>query len=78
MNEPLGEWQLLPPYIEIDSMKARRDDENGYEFLACYPNGACDEVELNFRDSRSMDRSYRLRTVGVLGTIEVKSNDFEW
>ncbi|MBI2425216.1 MAG: hypothetical protein HYV27_20485 [Candidatus Hydrogenedentes bacterium] len=78
MNEDLGEWQVLPPYIEIEGVKARRDDETGDEFLACYPNGSCDEVELNFRDNRSIDRTFRLRTVGVLGAIEVKSNDFNW
>lgn len=67
-----GRLKYLPEGLEFDRVKARKDRENNAKFIGCYPNGACDQVEIVLRDTRRRGNRYEIRTVGALGKIEVE------
>ena len=67
-----GQFKYLPEGLEFDRVKARKDRENNAKFIGCYPNGACDQVEIVLRDTRRRGASYEVRTLGLLGKIEVE------
>jgi len=62
---------LLPPFIELTKVKARKDRKSNTTYIGCYPNGASDRAEITFVDKRTRGRVVRMETLGVVGKVEV-------
>ena len=71
----LGEKRRLPVYLRIGSANGRKDKQRDGEFIACYPQGTCDQVKITFEDERTRANAFRIETMGPLGRIEVKKWD---
>ncbi len=67
-----GTLKYLTEGLEFDRVKARKDRENNAKFIGCYPNGACDQVEVVLQDTRRRGNRFEIRTLGSLGKIEVE------
>ncbi len=66
--EPYLRKTYFPKEIEIDRIAARKDKEEGAQFIAFYANGACDYATVALRKNR--DR-VTIRTKGRLGQFDV-------
>jgi len=67
-----GVEKALPEGYVIERVDARKDRETGARYIGCYPNGACDEVDVTFRDQRNRRRTFKVTTLGAMGKFEVK------
>lgn len=67
-----GVEQFLPEFIKMDKVKAREDRNMRMNYIACYPNGACDRATVTLLDTRSRSRRVDISTLGTLGKFEVK------
>jgi len=72
VEQAFGRERLLPPYLELDRVKAPKDRKRGVHYIGCYPNGASDRVQLTFKDTRNRRRRFRVRTEGVMGKLRVE------
>jgi prepilin-type N-terminal cleavage/methylation domain-containing protein len=67
-----GQKKFLPSYLHFDRIKARKERGSGAYYIGCYPNGACDQVEVQFRDERERNGHTAVSTLGMIGKFEVK------
>lgn len=71
VTQSFGQRQVLPEYIDLTQIRARKDRGSKDVFVACYPNGASDEAEITVVDKRSRGRSSRIEVAGLLGKVSV-------
>ena len=67
----LGSPQSIPDSLAVSQVKARRDRESGLDYIAFYPNGACDPAEIRFGPRRGGDATFTIETTGALGEVRV-------
>jgi len=70
--ESWGQEQPFPEFLDMRQPRMRKDRETGAFYLACYPNGACDRVTLQFEDTRFRGDRFVIETLGTLGQFEVE------
>jgi len=70
-----GRERFLPEFLELDRIKAPEDRELNVHYIGCYPNGACDRVEVTFTDTRTWGRQFSVATEGVMGKISVETQE---
>ena len=68
----IGAEQQFPEYLEIQRFKGREDRTRGAQYIACYPNGACDRIEFTVQDARNRRREFTIRTLGAMGKVELE------
>ena len=68
----LAEKRQLPRYLRISEAAAHRDKSQDGEYIACYPQGTCDQVKVTFQDERTKKKVFRIETIGPLGRVKVK------
>ncbi len=71
VTQAFGERHVLPEYIDLAQIKARKDRKSSDVFIGCYPNGASDEAQITLVDKRSRGRKSRIEVAGVLGKVSV-------
>lgn len=71
VKESFGQRQVLPDFIDLTQIRARKDRKSSDVFVGCYPNGASDEAQITVVDKRSRGRSSRIEVAGVLGKVSV-------
>ncbi|MBI1318023.1 MAG: prepilin-type N-terminal cleavage/methylation domain-containing protein [Candidatus Hydrogenedens sp.] len=67
VSDRWGRVQDFPGYLDLRQPRMRKDSETGAFYIACYPNGACDRVKLEFFDNRFRGQKFRIETQGALG-----------
>ena len=70
LDERQGKTMYLPERLSMKRIKARKDRENKYYYIAFYPNGACDQAEVTLQHEDG--RAVTVATKGSLGQLEVK------
>ena len=73
VGDRYGRVRELPSGMEFRNLRLRDDRDGDYEYFECYPNGATDEVRLEFDFPR--DRSRRMARIsieGMLGRVELE------
>lgn len=70
IGESLTDSQRLPENMEFDDVEAEWDREREAHFVAFYPSGACDYVEIVIR--RDDDTTLEIETQGSLGRFVVE------
>ena len=73
VTEAYGKVHYLPEWLTLGrSKKLRKDRHQDAYYIACFPNGVCDRVELSFKDERSRDTGFKIITLGAMGKIKVE------
>ena len=72
VKDSWGLEQEFPQFLEMRQPRMRKDRDTGAFYLACYPNGACDQVTLQFEDSRFRGERFIIETLGTLGQFKVE------
>ena len=67
----LGEKQVLPQYLEIERIKARKAPSSQEKYIACLPNGSSDVSEILLRDTRVRGNHFKIAVEGPLGQVEI-------
>ncbi len=70
--ESWGTETKLPSQFVITKIKARKDKGEKALFIACQPNGASDQAEIDVRDDNKGSRRFKIVVLGPMGKIEVR------
>lgn len=71
LKDVFAQKHLLPDFISIGPVKARKSRTSKIVYFNCYPNGASDEAEVTFADRRNRGRKARIDISGTLGAVSV-------
>jgi len=67
-----GQEHAIPQGYEIKSVSAPKDRNYDAYYIACYPNGACDNnATVSFKNVQD-GRGFEVTTTGAMGKFEVK------
>lgn len=70
-----GAKRTFPTNLKLDRFKGPKSHEghagSRQKYIACYPNGASDQAELIFRDTKSRKRAFKVEVLGPMGKIKV-------
>jgi prepilin-type N-terminal cleavage/methylation domain-containing protein len=69
-EEPFAGKRVFPEGVRIDKPKAREDEELNANYIAFYPNGACDFASVKIRYGRH--GRFQIKTEGNLGVFVSK------
>lgn len=66
-----GGLRHFPAPMEPDRIRARTDRARRLQYIAFYPNGACDRASLRLSSGERGEGGPTIATTGVLGGVEV-------
>lgn len=67
-----GRERYLPEGLIVERLKAKKDRKRNANYIACYPNGACDAATIVLAEAANRRRHVTIKTTGVMGKLEVE------
>lgn len=67
-----GRERYLPEGLIVERIKAKKDRKRNANYVACYPNGACDVATIVLAEGANRRRHVTIKTTGVMGKLEVE------